>query len=184
MTRHYIPIWEYVKEKILGTENSRIENRCICILLRMTESTMVALPCLCATLRRSARALTQRYEEFLRPLGLHASQFTILQVLGRVGEQSQGGLGRILAMDSTSLTRTLAPLRRRRWIAERRGEDRRERRLRLTTSGQALLDRALSRWEQTQDDLRAALGERTWQSLFELTDQLTQTAAARQGATQ
>ena len=147
----------------------------------MTETMPLALPCLCGTLRRSARALTQRYEEFLRPLGLRSSQFTILQVLWRVGETSQGHLGDVLAMDSTSLTRTLAVMRRRRWIAERRGDDRRERRLRLAKSGEALLSRALPLWQQTQDRLRAELGDETWQNLFQITNQLTETAATRPG---
>jgi DNA-binding MarR family transcriptional regulator len=147
----------------------------------MTGSSILALPCLCGTLRRSARALTQRYEEFLRPLGLRSSQFTILQVLWRIGETSQGRLGEILAMDSTSLTRTLAVMRRRRWIAERRGDDRRERWLSLAKSGQALLHRALPLWERTQDRLRAEFGDETWQNLFRLTNQLAETAATRQG---
>jgi DNA-binding MarR family transcriptional regulator len=147
----------------------------------MNRSTILALPCLCATLRRSARALTQRYEEFLRPLGLRSTQFTILQVLSRAGEISQGRLGQILAMDSTSLTRTLALMRRRRWIDERPGHDRRERRLSLAKSGQALLHRALPLWDQAQDRLRALCGEETWQNLFQLTNQLAETAATRQG---
>jgi DNA-binding MarR family transcriptional regulator len=60
-----------------------------------------------ANLRRASRALTQRYEQALRPLGLRATQLTVLQVLSRSGEVSQGQLGEMLAMDSTSLTRTL-----------------------------------------------------------------------------
>ncbi len=35
---------------------------------------------MCATVRRASRALTQLYDETLRPLGLRATQFTILQV--------------------------------------------------------------------------------------------------------
>jgi hypothetical protein len=96
----------------------------------MTETFLPELPCLCGNSRRTARALTQLYEENLRPLALRASQFTILQMLSRAGQ-----LGEMLAMDSTSLTRTLAIMRRRGWIAERRGKDRRERRLRLGRAG-------------------------------------------------
>ena len=70
------------------------------------------LVCMCETVRRASRALTQLYDETLRPLGLRATQFTILQVLSRTGELSQGELGQILAMDSTTLTRTLRILRR------------------------------------------------------------------------
>ncbi len=71
---------------------------------------------MCGSFRRTARALTQMYEESLRPLGLRATQFTILQGLARAGEVSQGQLGEMLAMDSTSLTRTLAIMRRAGWV--------------------------------------------------------------------
>ena len=65
------------------------------------------LPCMCSSIRRASRALTQMYEQALRPLGLRSSQFTILQVLSRAGEVLQGQLGEMLAMDSTTLTRTV-----------------------------------------------------------------------------
>ena len=86
-----------------------------------------ALPCLCSSFRRTARALSQVYEEAMRPTGLRITQFTILQALARTGEVKQGRLGEILVMDSTSLTRTLRIMRQQGWIAERRGEDQRER---------------------------------------------------------
>src|SRR5262249_49019644 len=132
------------------------------------------LVCMCGNVRRSARALTQLYGEALRPLGLRSSQFTILQVLERLGETTQGRLGEVLAMDSTSLTRTLAIMLREGWIAERRGEDRRERWLRLSKSGKAQLDHALPAWEKVQWRVRQLLGEENWKNLFQLTTQLTE----------
>src|SRR5271156_2543274 len=107
----------------------------------MTESLLPVLPCMCGSLRRTSRAFTQLYENALRPLGLRATQLTILQVLSRAGERSQGQLGGMLAMDSTSLTRTLAIMRRQAWITERRGEDRRERWFRLANAGEVQLRR-------------------------------------------
>src|SRR5204862_852180 len=97
----------------------------------MSRCTVPSLPCLCGSLRRASRSLTQLYEEGLRPLGLRASQLTILQVLARAGELSQSQLGEMLAMDITTLTRTLSIMRRHGWVIERRGEDRRWRFWRL-----------------------------------------------------
>jgi DNA-binding MarR family transcriptional regulator len=139
----------------------------------MNQPNVLALPCMCGTLRRTSRALTQLYEQALRPLGLRSSQFTILQVLWRVGEMSQGSLGEILAMDSTTLTRTLAIMRRRGWIAQRSGQDRRERMLRLAKPGEKQLNIALPLWEKTQARLRQQLGEQAWENLFQLTNQVT-----------
>jgi DNA-binding MarR family transcriptional regulator len=136
---------------------------------------------MCAGFRRTSRALTQMYEEALRPLGLRATQLTILQVLERVGEVSQGRLGEILAMDSTSLTRTLAIMARKGWIAEQRGVDRRERRIRLSAAGEAKLKRAMPVWEKVQARLRKKLGKREWGSLLKLTHHVTEIARTQGG---
>jgi DNA-binding MarR family transcriptional regulator len=128
---------------------------------------------MCGGFRRTSRALTQLYEQALRPLGLRATQLTILQVLSRTGEVSQGQLGEMLAMDSTSLTRTLAIMGRQGWVTARRGKDRRERRLRLAKSGEMQLQRALPVWEKVQSRMRLQLGEQGWNSLLQLTYQVT-----------
>jgi DNA-binding MarR family transcriptional regulator len=132
-----------------------------------------ALPCLCASFRRTARAMTQMYEKKLRPLGLRSTQLTILQVLARTGELSQGQMGRILAMDSTSLTRTLRVMARQGWVEERRGEDRRERLIRMTDAGEALLRRAQPVWDEVQAELRGRLGDQLWSGLAESMQQAT-----------
>lgn len=139
----------------------------------MREPLLPVLPCMCGSFRRTSRALTQLYEEALRPLGLRATQLTILQMLSRAGELSQGHLGNMLAMDSTSLTRTLAIMSRQGWITERRGEDRRERWLRLARGGETQLRRALPVWEKVQSRLRRKLGEHAWKNLLQLTHQIT-----------
>lgn len=139
----------------------------------MNRTPLPTLPCLCGNLRRASRALTQLYDEALRPTGLRATQFTVLQALSLAGEVSQRRLGEILAIDSTTLTRTLAVMSREGWIAERRGEDRRERRLRLSRSGESQLYRALPFWEKVQVSMRDQLGEQTWRTLFLLTRQIT-----------
>ena len=139
----------------------------------MSQSTLPVLPCMCGSFRRTARALTQLYEAALRPLGLRATQHTILQALSLTGEVSQGQLGEMLAMDSTSLTRTLAIMVRKGWIAERRGKDRRERRLDLSSAGEAKLNRALPVWEKVQSRLRRQIGDPAWNDLLQLNRQIT-----------
>jgi DNA-binding MarR family transcriptional regulator len=128
---------------------------------------------MCASFRRASRALTQHYEAALRPLGLRATQFTLLQALSLAGEVSQGTLGDILAIDSTTLTRTLAIMERRGWIASRSGEDRRERLLSLSKAGRAEYNRALPHWEEIQQELRARLGDKRWNELLNLSNEVT-----------
>jgi DNA-binding MarR family transcriptional regulator len=131
------------------------------------------LPCMCASFRRASRTLTQLYDKALRPLGLRATQFTILQALSRTGEISQGELGRILAIDSTTLTRTLRIMVREGWIADRSGQDRRERLLRLAKDGRHQFNRALPLWEKAQLQLRHQLGNKRWHDLVKLINETT-----------
>lgn len=139
----------------------------------MSKPATFALPCLCASFRRASRALTQHYDRTLRPLGLRGTQFTLLQALSLAGEVSQGTLGEILAVDSTTLTRTLAIMRRRGWIASRSGKDRRQRWLSLSKAGRAEYQRVLPSWEKVQRELRARLGDKQWNKLLNLTNEVT-----------
>ena len=131
---------------------------------------------MCSSFRRTARALSQLYEDGLRPAGLRSSQFTILQALARTGEVTQGRLGEILVMDSTTLTRTLRIMRQQGWVAERPGEDRRERWLKLSRAGEAKLKIATAAWEKVQARLRGKLGEAGWTNLMQWTKQVTRVA--------
>jgi DNA-binding MarR family transcriptional regulator len=139
----------------------------------MAHFSIPKLPCLCANFRRTSRALTQLYENALRPVGLRGTQFTILQALTLAGEVTQSQLGKMLVIDSTTLTRTLRIMAREGWIAERRGKDRRERWLRLAKSGESHFKRALPAWEKVQARLRRQLGEPAWKNLLEITHQVT-----------
>ena len=128
---------------------------------------------MCASFRRATRAITQCYDEALRPLGLRATQFTILQVLSKAGELCQGELAQILAMDSTTLTRTLGIMVREGWIVERRGKDRRERLLRLAKAGRYQFNRALPSWENAQAQLERQLGDKRWHDLLKSNTEVT-----------
>jgi DNA-binding MarR family transcriptional regulator len=143
----------------------------------MSMNALPNLPCLCSNFRRTTRALSLIYEEAMRPIGLKATQFTILQALSRTGEITQGRLGEILIIDSTSLTRTLAIMVRKGWVGERRGKDRRERWIQLTKSGKSKLAQATRLWERVQSRLKEQLGVQTWDELMRLTHQVTTMAA-------
>jgi DNA-binding MarR family transcriptional regulator len=144
----------------------------ICIYIYSSMSKLPKLPCLCATLRRTTRALTQLYDDAIHQQDLSLTQLTILQVFSRAGEVSQGRLAEILAMDSTTLTRTLKLMTMQGWIAVRRGADRRERLLSLSKSGEAKLTRATPAWDRLQSRLRHQLGDQTWNSLMLFNNQL------------
>jgi len=124
------------------------------------------LPCACAVFRRASRAMTRAYERYLRGTGLNVAQFSLLQALAHVGPITQGRLGRLLALDSTTLSRTLRPLEAKRWLRSGSGTDRRERRLELTEAGRSRIERTIPAWERAQKGLKARLGEKRWERLL------------------
>src|SRR6266436_5116834 len=66
-----------------------------------------SLPCYCATVRQVARAVTVLYEELLADSGLHATQYTALQVLDPVPNLTTTELAEAIGIDQTTATRTL-----------------------------------------------------------------------------
>jgi DNA-binding MarR family transcriptional regulator len=128
---------------------------------------MFQLPCACANLRRADRLVSQFYDDALRPSGLRITQFTLLQALTLAPDISQKQLAILLAIDSTTLTRTLAPLRRKGWLRSVSAADRRELRLSLTPAGRREYKRALPYWQTAQKNLQRALGTENWNRLIE-----------------
>jgi DNA-binding MarR family transcriptional regulator len=131
----------------------------------------VRLPCACANLRRAARVISRLYDAALRPSGLGIAQFTLLQALNIAPGMSQKQLASLLEIDSTTLTRTLAPLRRARWLRSTAGDDRREIHLALTAEGRLAYTRALPYWKRAQAEFTRALGTESWDRLIELSVQ-------------
>lgn len=136
-------------------------------------SSLVPLPCLCANLRRAARAVTQLYDRALRPVGLRATQLTLLQALERGEGITPSRLGVQLAIDATTLSRTLQPLQRRGWIASASATDRRKRRLCLTPAGRRQLARAQKEWKRIQVRLRKRLGRGEWRRMMVALERVT-----------
>ena len=133
------------------------------------------MPCVCANVRRAARAITRLYNHELRSEKIEVTQFTLLMALDRTGDISQGKLGKFLALDSTTLTRVLKPLSRQGWIQEQEGDDRRVRIVRLTASGRAKLQHGLPHWKRAQAHIEDTLGESSMRNLEML---MTRVAAA------
>ena len=115
--------------------------------------------CLCLHAQRAARALSRRFDEAFRPLGITSGQFSLLNAMNRPAPPTIGAIAAVLAMDRSTVTANLKPL-------ERMGamtvtvdpEDRRGRRAGLTDAGRALLARATPIWIAEHGRLEAELG--------------------------
>src|SRR5438093_7683815 len=119
-------------------------------------------PCVCSTLRMVTRAVTQLYDDILRPSGLRVTQFSILAAIARSGTANLRQLEAVLAIDQTTLTRSLNLLERDRLIERVPHPDARIRAMRLTARGRRVLDVARPLWAQAQDKVLRELGTRAW----------------------
>ncbi len=116
--------------------------------------------CVCFHIRKSARAITQLYEDALRPTGLRATQFSLLVAIRVMGTATINGLAKALVMDRTTLTRNLKPLEKHGFVRIMPGKgDRREREVTLTLTGQEILSEALPLWRTVQESVIEAMGQ-------------------------
>ena len=114
--------------------------------------------CLCLHVQRAARALARRFDEALRPLDLTNGQFSLLMSLNRPEPPKMAAVAALLAMDRTTLTAALKPLKRRGLIKISPDRaDRRGRLLTLTFKGRSLLMDALPIWERAHLEVERLL---------------------------
>jgi DNA-binding MarR family transcriptional regulator len=117
-----------------------------------------SLPCYCATLRQAARAVTVLYEEMIAEGGVHATQYTALQLIESAPSLTTTELADAMGIDQTTATRTLALLKRSGLATDTVGQDRRQRCWNLTSKGQEQLRKLRPRWEAAQEAFEKRLG--------------------------
>ena len=126
--------------------------------------------CVCFNLRKATRAVTQVYDDALRPTGLRATQHSLLTVLDLAGTVSITDLAELAVMDRTTLARNLDLLEQEGLVRIRSGkDDARVREVTLTPAAKKKLAAALPYWEKAQARMTEKLGKgRSEQLLSEL----------------
>ena len=119
-------------------------------------------PCVCNTLRMVTRVVTQLYDDCLRPSGLRVTQFSVLAAIARLGEASLKQLEDELAIDQTTLTRSLSLLERSGVIERASHPDGRIKAMRLTSKGRRALEVARPLWAKAQGKVLRELGTKAW----------------------
>jgi DNA-binding MarR family transcriptional regulator len=115
--------------------------------------------CNCFLVRSAARHVTQLYDAFLAPSGLHVTQFSMLAKLHRLGRTTINALAKEMLMDRTTLSRNVLPLERDGMIAiEASAGDRRAKEIHLTRAGEARLQAAREAWSRAQTRFETRLG--------------------------
>lgn len=116
--------------------------------------------CLCLHVQRAARTLARRFDDAFRPLGLTNGQFSLMMALNGPKPAGMADVALLLAMNRTTLTAALKPLRSRHLVKVAADPaDRRARRMTLTPSGRRLLVRAVPVWKRTHEEIDAVLAD-------------------------
>ena len=119
-------------------------------------------PCVCSTLRMVTRAVTQLYDDVLRPSGLRVTQFSILATLAHLGEANLKQLEERLAVDQTTLTRSLTLLERDGLIERVPHPDGRIKAMRPTVKGRRIRTSRGRSGSRRKDAVLRELGAKAW----------------------
>ncbi len=128
-------------------------------------SLLEAKNCACFNVRKTARVLTQEYDQCITPSGLKTTQFSALAVIRRLGPIMITDLAKAMEIERTSLTRNLKLIERDGLIRSRSGEDARSRIVEITEAGQEKLDEAQVLWKTVQSRIVEKFGEKRFEFL-------------------
>src|SRR5271154_7041369 len=104
--------------------------------------------CNCLSLRQATRRVTQLYDQALAPIGLRATQYSLLRQIDSLGPISLNPLAEAMVMDRATLGHNVRPLAAQGLIKLKVGEDRRSREISLTRAGRKLLAEGRKLWRR------------------------------------
>lgn len=141
------------------------------IMSDVTESSkmpdyLCCLACIGFNLRKANRAVSQLYDEILRPTGIRGTQYSLLVALKVMGSVLVTHLAEKIVMDRTTLSRNLEVMEKQGLVSITPGEDRRTREVMITEMGSTVLLDAYPLWQRAQAKIRESMGEERLQSLM------------------
>ena len=125
--------------------------------------------CMCLSIRKASRNITQAYNDEFKGLGINITQFSVLAILAGTGKQTITKVAHQLGSERTTDTRAIAILEKKKLIKIVLGADKRERLIAISKKGIEILDLARPHWKSAQlkiehlltnqiDNLRSNLG--------------------------
>ncbi len=134
--------------------------------------------CLATRVRQLSRIITRVYDDALRPLGITASQYTLLAQLAARDSITAVEIGHDLDIEKSTLSRNLKRLLALGHITMDPPAGRRGRGLHLTPKGQAVLKDAYPIWQEAQKKTVGVMGSESRKILDGLLTQAERLAAA------
>lgn len=108
--------------------------------------------------RRLSRAVTEIYDVKLRPFGISAVQFSLLDMIGRMEPTTRAAIAKKQELDKSTLTRDLKSIFSQGWVEEvRERANGRSRPIALAKAGRQLLRDAEPAWLAAQNEVKLLL---------------------------
>lgn len=117
-------------------------------------------------IRRASRAVTQFYDEVLKPSGITIAQLGLLRQLEK--ELTISELAKLTRIDRTTLNRNMKPLIEAGLITVNPGKDSRTRLVILTAAGKEAIAKAWRLWGEAQTSIAQYLGNEDLAKFVEL----------------
>jgi DNA-binding MarR family transcriptional regulator len=105
------------------------------------------------------------FDTGLKPAGIRSTQFVLLVAIAALTPVSIGQLARILAIDRTTLTRSLRLMEKQDFVAIARRSTMRRRFVTLLPEGKDVLARSLPFWKEAQSRFVEKVGEQYWRAM-------------------
>lgn len=137
-----------------------------------------AASCLATRVRQLSRIVTRVYDDAMRPLGITASQYTLLAQLASRDGITAVEIGGDLDIEKSTLSRNLKRLLELGHIIMDPPAGRRGRGLHLTPKGQAVLKDAFPIWQDAQRNTTAVMGAESRTMLDDLLAQAERLVSA------
>ena len=125
----------------------------------------IAGECVAVRLRMLNRAITNIYDDALRPLDLKVSQMNILVAAAKMGTARPFDVCEYLHLDVSTLSRNVDRMKARGWLKVVPEEDGRSQPFKLTRNGRKLLEKAIPAWSAAQQQVTGVLGDGIVQQL-------------------
>jgi DNA-binding MarR family transcriptional regulator len=125
---------------------------------RLSQLAQECSGCISFNIRKGARAITQLYDERMRPFGLRSTQLPILATTLLQEPVTVSRLAKVTLTDRTTLTRNLRLLEQQGLIQIGKGQDRRAREVRLTDRGREVLAQVYPVWKAVQAEIATRFG--------------------------
>lgn len=122
--------------------------------------------------RRAARAVTQFYDEALKPSGLTIAQLALLRHLEMADLITISELAKMMRIDRTTLNRNMKPLAEAGLIIITPGKDSRTKQVALSEAGKTAAAEGWLLWGEAQASLQEYVGTEDLARLTELLSKL------------